>query len=60
MEINTMSKTEIKVIEMSNIDMFEKELKKLYNMYEDMGYSIELNYNRTNQAYSVLLIAKKD
>lgn len=55
-----MSKTEIKVIEMSNIDMFEKELKKLYNMYEDMGYSIELNYNRTNQAYSVLLIAKKD
>lgn len=60
MEIDTMSKTEIKVIEMSNIDMFEKELKKLYNMYEDMGYSIELNYNRTNQAYSVLLIAKKD
>ena len=60
MEIDTMSKTEIKVIEMSNIDMFEKELKKLYNMYEDMGYSIELNYNRTNQAYSVLLIAKKN
>ena len=60
MEIYTMSKTEIKVIEMSNIDMFEKELKKLYNMYEDLGYSIELNYNRTNQAYSVLLIAKKD